>query len=135
MLTSRITKVSFFVQCIKMQLIAFQNFNIQTYLRQFLWVFSLKCWFKGQMISKSHLSLPNAYRLMCFDRNINVVRDVKLLEYNYLLVQWCVKLTLTYPLTFIAENLLKNKTNIWWHLSLRWWCLSLRFRCLCLVFE
>ena len=48
-------------------------------------VFSLKCWFKGQMISRSHLSLPNAYRLMCFDKNINVDRDVKLLECDYVI--------------------------------------------------
>ena len=31
------------------------------------------------MISRIHLSLPNAYTLMCFDRNINgnACRDVK----------------------------------------------------------
>ena len=38
MLTLRITKVSFFVQSIKMQLITLQNVNIQTSL----WFFSLK---------------------------------------------------------------------------------------------
>ena len=32
---------------------------------------------------------------MCFDRNINGNRDVKFLECDYLLVQLCVKLTLT----------------------------------------
>ena len=39
-----LTKVSFFVQCIKRQLITLQNFNIQTFLIQFLWFFSLKFW-------------------------------------------------------------------------------------------
>ena len=87
------TKVSFFLQCSKMQFITFQNFHIQTWFSQFLWFFSLKCWFKGQMMSKIHLSLPNAYKLMCFDRKING-RDVKFLECDYLLVQRCVKLTL-----------------------------------------
>ena len=46
------------------------------------------------MISSIHLGLPNAYKLMCFDRNINGNRDVKFLECDQLLVQWCVKLTL-----------------------------------------
>jgi len=31
-------------------------------------------------MSKIHLSLPNAYKLMCFDRNVNGNRDVKFLE-------------------------------------------------------
>ena len=31
------------------------------------------------MMSEIHLSLPNAYKLMCFDRNINGNRDVKFL--------------------------------------------------------
>ena len=42
------------------------------------------------MISRIHLILPNAYKLMCFDGN----RDVKFLECDYSLVQRCVKLTL-----------------------------------------
>ena len=78
------SKVSFFVQCIKKQLIIFQNFNIQTCFSQF----------KGQMISRIHLILHNAYKLVCFDRNINANRDVKFLECDYLLVQQCMKLTL-----------------------------------------
>ena len=90
------TKVSFFVQCTKMQLISFQNFKIQTCFSQFLWFFSLKCWFKGQIISRIHLGLSNAFKLMCFDRNINENRDVKFLECDYLLVQRCVKLTLIF---------------------------------------
>ena len=52
------TKVSFFLQCTQMQLITLQNFNIQTGFSQFLWLFSLKCWFKGQIISRIH-SLPD----------------------------------------------------------------------------
>ena len=32
------------------------------------------------MMSRIHLSLPNAYKLICFDRNINGNRDVKFLE-------------------------------------------------------
>ena len=88
------TKVSFFVQCIKKQLITLQNFNIETCFSQFLWFFSLKCWFKGQIISRIHLILPSEYKLICFDRNINGNRDVKFLDCDYLLVQRCVKLTL-----------------------------------------
>ena len=78
---SSYAKVSFFCECTKMQLITSQNFNIQTCFSQFLWYFILKCWFKGQKISRIHLSLPNAYKLMCLGRNINGNRDVKFL--------WC----------------------------------------------
>ena len=70
------SKPSFFVHCTKMQLITFQNFNIQACFSQFLWFSSLKCWFKGHMISRIHLGLPNLYKLMCFDRNINGNRNV-----------------------------------------------------------
>ena len=102
-------KTSFFAQCTKMQLITLQNFNIQTYFSQFLWFFSLKCWFKGQMISRIHLSLPNAYKLMCFDRNINGNRDAKFLECDYLLVQRCVKLTLVwFKKVFDRQNFRQN---------------------------
>ena len=73
-------KVSFFGQCSKMQLIPIKNFIIQTCFIQFLWFFRLKCWFKGQMISRIHLCLPKAYKLMCLDRNINGNRDVKFLS-------------------------------------------------------
>ena len=38
--------------------------------------------------------MPNAYKLICFDRNINGNRDVKILECYNLSVQRCVKLTL-----------------------------------------
>ena len=54
-----LAKVSFFVQCTKKQLIILQNFNIQT------WCFSLKIWFKSQIISRIHPILSNAYKLMC----------------------------------------------------------------------
>ena len=77
-----------------MQFITFQNFHIQTCFCQFLCFFSLKCWFKGQIISRIPLSLPNAYKLMCFDRNINGNRDVEFFKCDYLLLQRCVKLTL-----------------------------------------
>ena len=69
-------KVSFFLQCSKMKLIPLKNFNIKTCFFQFLWFFRLKCWFKGQIISRIHLSLPNAHKLMCFDRNVDGNRDV-----------------------------------------------------------
>ena len=45
-------------------------------------------------MSRIPLGLPNAYKQMCFDRNINGNRDVTLLGCNYLLVQPCVQLTL-----------------------------------------
>ena len=74
-----VNKVSFFGLCSKMQIIPIKNLNIKKVVLQFLWFFRLKCWFKGQTISRIHLSLPNAYKLMCFDRNINGNRDVKFL--------------------------------------------------------
>ena len=89
-----ITKVRCLYQCSKMQFITFQNFHIQTWFSQFLWFFSLKCWFKGQMISRIHLILPNAYKLMCFDRNINGNRDVKFLECDKWSLHWYKNLTL-----------------------------------------
>ena len=87
------SNVSFFVQCIKKQLIALQNFNTQTCFRQFLWFSCLEYWFKGQIIYRIHPILPNAYKLMCFDRNINGNRDVEFLEWDYLLLQQCMKIT------------------------------------------
>ena len=42
----------------------------------------------------NHLGLPNAHKLMCFDRNINGNMDFKFLGWDYLLVQRCVILTL-----------------------------------------
>ena len=62
-----------------MQLIPLQTFIIQICFFRFLWFFRLKCWFKGQIISRTHLRLPNVCKLMCFDRNINGNRDVKFL--------------------------------------------------------
>ena len=80
-------KVSFFGMCSKMQIIPIKNLNIKKVVPQFLWFFRLKCWFKGQIISRIHLSLLNAYKLMCFDRNIIRNRDVKFLRCDYLLVR------------------------------------------------
>ena len=57
-----ISKVSFFVQCIKKQLITLQNFNIQPCFRQFLWFFSLKCWFKDQILPRIHLAQHDRVR-------------------------------------------------------------------------
>ena len=83
-----------FPQCSKMQIIELKNFNIKTCFIQFLWFFRLKCWFKGQIISRIHLSLPNAYKLMCFDRNINGNRDVKFFEHYY----WSLQPTMVHTL-------------------------------------
>ena len=95
-----LSKVIFFYQCSKMQFITFQNFHIRTCFSQFLWFFSLKCWFKGQMMSKIHLSLPNAYKLMCFDRNVNGNRDVKFLECDKWSLHWYKNLTLVISIFF-----------------------------------
>ena len=89
-------KVSFFDQCIEKQLITLQSFNIPTCSSPFFWFFSLKFWFKGQLISKKHLILRNAYKTKCFDRNINGNRDFEFLECDYLLVQRSVNLTFTW---------------------------------------
>ena len=35
------------------------------------------------MISRIHLSLPNAYKPKCFDRKINGNRNVKFFEWDY----------------------------------------------------
>ena len=88
------SKVTFFHQCSKMQIIPIKKLNIHTCFFQFLWFFRLKCWFQGQIIPRIHLILINAYTQMCFERNINGNRDVNFLECDCLLVQRCVKLTL-----------------------------------------
>ena len=97
------TKVRCLYQCSKMQFITFQNFHIQTWFSQFLWFFSLKCWFKGQMISRIHLILPNAYKLMCFDRNINGNRNVKFLECDKWSLHWYKNLTLVFSSSFCFQ--------------------------------
>ena len=40
-------------------------------------------------------NINSAYKLMCFDRNINGNRDVKFFECDYLLVQRCVNIFLS----------------------------------------
>ena len=104
-------KVSFFLHCSKMQLIPLKKFNIQTCFFQFLWFFRFKCWFKGQIISKIHLSLPNAYKLMCFDRNINGNRDVKFFEWDYWSLHWRKNLTLvnTYEISLVHHYTIYHK--------------------------
>ena len=49
---SKVTKVSFLGLCSKMQIIPIKNLNIKKVVPQFLWFFRLKCWFKGQIISR-----------------------------------------------------------------------------------
>ena len=56
-------------------------------------------------MSRIHLGQPNAYKMVCFDGNINVNKDVKFLGCDYLLVQRCVKLTLTIHIKFIQTCL------------------------------
>ena len=85
-----------------MQLIPLKKFNIQTCFFQFLWFFRLKCWFKGQIISRIHLSLANAFKLLCFDRNINGNRDVKFIEWDYWSLHWRKNLTLDGPICTIC---------------------------------
>ena len=86
-LNPKSTKVSFFHQCSKMQLIPLKKFIIQTCFFQFLWFFRLKCWFQGLIIPRIHLILPNAYTQMCFDRNING-------NWDYWSLHWWKKLAL-----------------------------------------
>ena len=73
-----------------MQLIPCKKCNII----QSLWFFRFKCWFKVQIISRIHLRQPNAYKLLCFDRNINGIRDVKFFEWDYWSLDWRKNLTL-----------------------------------------
>ena len=81
------------------------KFNVQTCFSQFLWFFSLKCDLKIRKYLEFTEGLPNACKLMCFVKNIYGNRNVKFLECDYLLVQWCTKLTLT-PL---PSKCLRNK--------------------------
>ena len=53
---------------------------------------------------------------MCFDRNINGNRDVKFLEFDYLLVQQCEKLTLV-----VIEGPLKKKVLLLFLLKSEGW--------------
>ena len=57
-------------------------------------VFISKCWFKGQTTSRIHLSLPNVYKLMWSDRNINRKRDDKFFEWDCWSLHWRKKITL-----------------------------------------
>ena len=84
-----------------MKIIPIKNFNIKTCFIQFLWFFRLKCWFKGQIISRIHLSLPNAYKLMCFDWNINGNRDDNFFDWDYWSLHWPKKLTLEVSAIFL----------------------------------
>ena len=86
-------KVSFFGLCSKMQIIPIKKLNIKTCFIQFLWFFRVKCWFKGQIISRIHLSLPYS-KLLCFDKNINGNRDVKFFECDYWSLHWRKNITL-----------------------------------------
>ena len=45
------------------------------------------------MILELTEGLPNAYKLMCFNKNVNGNRDVKFLECDYLLVHFNIQLT------------------------------------------
>ena len=57
------------------------------------------------MISRIHLSLPNAYKLMCFDRNVNGNRDVKfLIGIICILLHRPKKLTLVHRSVFTAPE-------------------------------
>jgi hypothetical protein len=55
-------------------------------------------------MSRIHLGLPNASKLLCLDRNVNRNRDVKFLECDYLLVQRCVKLTLVHTTIILGPT-------------------------------
>jgi hypothetical protein len=95
-----------------MQLIPLQNFIIKSCFIQFLWFFRLNSWFKGQIISRIHLSLPNAYKLMCFDRNINGYRDDKFFDWDYWSLHWPKKLTLL--LIFYWVLILLLNWDVWY---------------------
>ena len=64
------SKISFFLQCSKMLLIPHKKFNIQTCFSQYLGGFRLKCWLKGQIISRIHyqFTINGTYfsTLICF---------------------------------------------------------------------
>ena len=111
-----------------MQLIPLEKFNIKTCFIQFLWFFRLKCWFKGQMISRIHLCLPKAYKLIHFDRNINGNGDVKFFELDYWSLHWRKNLALS---TFIIFHILgKILTKIGYALCLAVWIIEIGYQVL-----
>ena len=63
------------------------------------------------MISRIHLILPNAYKLMCFDRNINGNRNVKFLECDKWSLHWYKNLTLVVN---PPERKLTKRTSVQW---------------------
>ena len=112
-------KVSFFGQCSKMQLIPIKKFIIKTWFIPFLWFFRLKCWLKGQMISRIHLSLPNAYKLMCFDRNINGNRDDKFFDWDYWSLHWWKKTTLVCNTNMAKDSTLECFLKFIWFVKIQ----------------
>ena len=99
-----------------MQIFPIKNFNVKTCFIQFLWFFRLKCWFKGHIISRIHLSLHNAYKLMCFDRNINGNRDDKFFGWDYWSLHWPKRLNLISFLTsfqrFLAMTIFSGESDL-----------------------
>ena len=63
----------------------------------------------GQIISRIYLSLPNAYTLVCFDRNINGNMNVKFLIG---IIGHCKKLTLEAEKDFTLEFRKQNLRHI-----------------------
>ena len=127
----RASKAVFFCQCSKMQLISFKKIIIKTCFIQFLWFFRLKCWLKGRIISRIHLSLPKEYKLMYFSRNNVGYRDDKFFEWYYLSLQWPKKLTLeTSPMsrhgstvnlfTFVGPILVDHTVQLALHIKTEW---------------
>ena len=105
--STKVTKVGFFGQCSKMQLIPLKNVIIKTRFIQFLWFFRLKCSWKGQIIPRIHLALLNAYKLMCFARNINGNRNDTFFEWDCWSLHWWKNLTLSVNCIHIETNLSK----------------------------
>ena len=63
---------------------------------------------------------------MCFDRNINGKRDVKILECDYLSVQRCVKLTLV-GYYYSNSFYLQHKLSFWIGSKLFWYVVRMPF--------
>ena len=63
---------------------------------------------------------------MCFDRNINGNRDVKILECDYLSVQRCVKLTLV-GYYYSNSFYLQHKLSFWIGSKLFWYVVRMPF--------
>ena len=110
-----VSKVSFFGTCSKMQIIPIKNLNIKKVVPQFLWFFRLKCWFKGQIISRIHLSLPNAYKwCVLIEKSMEI--GMLNFDWDYWSLHWWKKATLPILRLGACHEVLGKTRSVLWGL-------------------